>query len=90
MDEEKKEKLREQLESFHVWPSVYMYKFIFPSSPEKLAELKQKFPEEVELDIKESSSGKYTSATIKEMVLSAEVIFSRYEDVSKIEGVIAL
>ncbi len=90
MDDEKKEKLKEQLEAFHVWPSVYMFKFIFPSSEEKLRELKQKFPEEVEFETKESSTGKYTSVTIKEMVLSAEVIFTRYEDVSSLDGIIAM
>lgn len=90
MNEEKKEQLKKQLEDFHVWPSVYMYKFIFPASEVTLIQLKQKFPEDVEFVLKESSGGKYVSITIKEMVLSAEVIFLRYEDVSTIEGIISL
>ena len=90
MNEEKKEQLRKQLEEFHVWPSVYMYKFIFPSSEETMTLLKQKFPEDVEYLVKESSGGKYSSVTIKEMVLSAEVIFQRYEDVATIEGIFSI
>ncbi len=90
MNEEKKEQLRKQLEEFHTWPSVYMYKFIFPASDETIAQLKQMFPEEVEYTIKKSSGGKYTSVTIKEMVLNAEIIFERYEDVSSIDGIIAI
>ena len=52
--------------------------------------LKQKFPEDVEYLVKESSGGKYSSVTIKEMVLSAEVIFQRYEDVATIEGIFSI
>ena len=90
MNEEKKQQLKKQLEDFHVWPSVYMYKFIFPASEETMTRLKQKFPEDVEYVVKESSGGKYVSITIKEMVLSANVIFQRYEDVSTIDGIISL
>ena len=90
MNKEKKEQLRKQLEEFHVWPSIYMYKFIFPASEDTMRLLKQKFPEDVEYTIKESSGGKYTSVTIKEMVLSAEVIFQRYEDVSAINGIMSI
>ena len=90
MDDNIKEGLRKKLEAFHVWPSVYLYKFIFESDSQKLIDLKSKFPEEVEVSLKESSGGKYTSVTIKEMVLNAEIIFQRYEDVSQIEGIISL
>ncbi|NNC83293.1 MAG: DUF493 family protein [Flavobacteriales bacterium] len=90
MDDEKREDLRQKLEAFHTWPSVYIYKFIFPTDIDKLAELKERFPEDVEYSLKSSSTGKYTSVTIKEMVLSADVIFQRYEDVSEIEGIISL
>jgi putative lipoic acid-binding regulatory protein len=90
MNEEKKEQLKKQLEEFHVWPSIYMYKFIFPTNDDTMAQLKRKFPEEVEYTIKKSSGGKYSSVTIKEMVLKAEIIFERYEDVSSIDGIIAI
>ena len=90
MNEEKRKDLKEKLEAFHVWPSIYVYKFIFKSNEEKLSLLKSKFPEEVEFSTKTSSGGKYTSVTIKEMVLKAEIIFQRYEDVSSIEGIISL
>lgn len=90
MDEAKKAQLKEQLEEFHVWPSIYMFKFIFPNDESLLGRLKSKFPEEVEYSIKNSSTGKYMSVTVKEMVLRSEIVFQRYEDVSKIEGIISL
>lgn len=90
MNEEKKAALRKQLDEYHSWPSQYMYKFIFPKSEETMTQLRQKFPEGAEYSFKESSGGKYVSATIREMVLSAEVIFQRYEDVATIEGIIAI
>ncbi|NND94098.1 MAG: DUF493 family protein [Flavobacteriales bacterium] len=90
MNQDKRRELKAKLEAFHIWPSIYIYKFIFKDDEQKLTKLKSKFPEEVEVSIKKSSGGNYTSVTIKEMVLSAEVIFQRYEDVSDIEGVISL
>jgi putative lipoic acid-binding regulatory protein len=90
LNDEKRKELKDKLEAFHVWPSIYVYKFIFKSDDQKLSELKSKFPEEVEFSLKSSSGGKYTSITIKEMVLHADTIFQRYEDVSEIKGIISL
>jgi putative lipoic acid-binding regulatory protein len=90
MEEERKVKIREQLESFHEWPSIFMFKFIFPSATVQLVDVKSKFPEEVEYAVKTSSGGKYTSLTVREMVMNSEDVFTRYKDVSSIEGVIAL
>jgi uncharacterized protein len=90
MDEENKNQLKEKLESFHSWPSLYMYKFIFPNDGNAASRIRVVFPEEVEFLLKESSKGKYASLTVKEMVMDPEVIFQRYEAVSRIEGVIAL
>jgi len=90
MNEERKAKLKEQLDDYHEWPSVFLYKFIFPTSEETLIAIKQRFPEEVEFSVKQSSGGKYSSVSIREMVLQAETVFERYEDVSSLEGVIAL
>ena len=90
MDKEKKEELRKKLESFHTWPSLYMYKFIFPNDENTASRIRIVFPENVEILTKESSGGKYVSLTVKEMVMQPDVIFERYEQVARIQGVIAL
>ncbi len=48
------------------------------------------FGESAQFITRESSGGKYTSLTIKEMMMDADTIFSRYEAVGKIEGIISL
>jgi hypothetical protein len=90
MDEEKKNLLRERLNAIHHWPSTYMYKFIFETNPEKVISLKMIFGESAQFITRESSGGKYTSLTIKEIMMDADSIFSRYEAVGKIEGIISL
>jgi hypothetical protein len=90
MDEEKKELLRQRLNEIHIWPSIYMYKFIFERNEEKLIALKLIFGESAQFSVLESANGKYMSLTIKEMMMDAETIFVRYEHVGKIEGIISL
>ncbi len=90
MDEEKKNLLRERLNAIHHWPSTYMYKFIFETNPDKVISLKLIFGESAQFITRESSGGKYTSLTIKEIMMDADSIFSRYEAVGKLEGIISL
>jgi len=90
MDDQKRHELKERLESFHSWPSLYMFKFIFPNDDNTLTRVRVVFPEEVEFLEKESSGGKYISLTVKEMVMEPDTIFQRYEEVGRIDGVIAL
>jgi len=90
MEEEKKARLREQLEAHHDWPSMYMYKFIVPTAGDKLVEVKRVFNEAVDFSTRESSGGKFVSLTVKEMMLNVDAIFDRYEKVGKIGGVISL
>ncbi|MEY2765086.1 MAG: hypothetical protein RLZZ205_1510 [Bacteroidota bacterium] len=90
MDEEKKNLLRERLNAIHHWPSTYMYKFIFETNPDKVISLKMIFGESAQFITRESSGGKYTSLTIKEIMMDADSIFSRYEAVGKLEGIISL
>lgn len=90
MDEKHLEKLRAALDHVHQWPSIYMFKFILPTDEMKIESLKKIFGESVEIILKKSKNGKYTSLTIKEMMLNADSIFERYIAASKIEGIISL
>ncbi|MBL7884330.1 MAG: DUF493 family protein [Bacteroidia bacterium] len=82
--------LREKLNEDKNWPQVYMFKFIIPAEIKKMALIEAKFSDEATITQKESSSGKYMSITVKEVMLSAEAVIDKYKDVATIEGVMAL
>lgn len=88
-EEDGYEKLREQLELLE-WPQVYMFKFIAPNDSDKVAKLTALFDEGADLQIKQSSTGKFSSVGAKEMMLSAESVIEKYKKASEIEGVILL
>jgi len=90
MDEEKKKALRDKLNAIHIWPSVYMYKFIFETDHAKLIQIQTIFGESAQFIKRESANGKYTSLTIKEMMLDADSIFARYEQMAAVPGIISL
>ncbi len=88
--EEWKERLREQLDQVHEWPSVYMFKMIFEPDQERLDAVLALFPEEAEILRKYSSAGKYLSLTVKEVMMNADEVVQRYVRASQIPGVIVL
>ena len=90
MNEEQIERLRARLNEIHRWPSVFMFKFILPSNEESITTLKLIFGESAEFQERISSAGKYTSVTVREMILDADAIFDRYIKASSIEGIISL
>lgn len=89
-NDEQFEKLREQLRKEKDWPSIYMFKFIIPADNRKIAMVEAKFSDEAIITQKESSTGKYMSITIKEVMLSADSIVEKYKEMDGIEGLIAL
>ena len=90
MKDEHIQRLRDRLNEIHRWPSIFMFKFILPTDEEKLKRLKIIFGESAEFKERLSSNGKYTSVTIREMMLDADSIFVRYMLASEIEGIISL
>ena len=83
-------KLRELLNKENSWPMVYMFKFIIPADNQKIALVESKFSDEAIILHKESTNGKYFSITIKEVMLNADSIISKYKEMDGIEGLIAL
>ncbi|CAN5436167.1 DUF493 family protein [soil metagenome] len=81
------EDFKEKLDSQHVWPSLYMFKFIVPKGTEQ--EIQSLFPRN-ELTLKKSKQGNYISLTAKVMMGSSDEIIRIYREAYKIEGVIAL
>ena len=96
MKEEKKTeefytRLKQQLQDDTDWPSTYMYKFIVPSSLEKIAEIEAVFNHtDAVINTRDSSKGTYTSVSIKVTMESPEQVVQKYLEVSKVEGVISL
>lgn len=90
MDEEQIDRLRARLNEIHVWPSIFMFKFILPSNEEQITRLKLIFGESAEIIERLSAKGNYTSITVREMMLNADDIFDRYRRASAIKGIISL
>jgi putative lipoic acid-binding regulatory protein len=90
MDDEQLERLRARLNEIHVWPSIFMFKFILPSDEERITRLKLIFGESAEIRERLSAKGNYTSITVREMMLNADDIFHRYRMAAAIEGILSL
>ena len=90
INDEQFDKFREQLNKEKDWPIIYMFKFIIPADNRKIALVESKFSDEATITQKESSNGKYISITIKEVMLSAESIISKYKEMDGIEGLMAI
>ncbi len=82
--------LRNRIVETTTFPSVYMYKFIVDSENRKIALIENLFESEVDLHIKESTNGKYTSITAKAVVVSVDEIIEIYKKANEIKGVIFL
>jgi uncharacterized protein len=89
MKDENMTTFREHLER-ESWPSVYMFKMIFPADNRVYALVRNIFPDEARFFEKQSSKGNYISVTVKELMLGADEVMERYRKVSEIEGVIML
>ncbi len=90
IDDKQFDKLREQLNLHDSWPMVYMFKFIVPADNRKIALVESKFSDEAVITQSQSSSGKYISITVKEVMLNTEAIIDKYKEMSGIEGLMAL
>ncbi|HEX4888282.1 MAG TPA: DUF493 family protein [Luteibaculaceae bacterium] len=90
MNLEEERKLRAQLEQMHNWPDVYMYKFVLPNDDEKLATLMTYFTQSADVQVKQSSAGKYIAITVKEVMMSADAVIERYKSIKAIEGLLSL
>ena len=84
-------RLKSQLETDTSWPSIYLYKFIVPSNPEKITEIESIFDGiNAEIKKRDSSKGTYTSLSIKVKMDTPDAVIQKYIEVSKVEGVISL
>ncbi len=96
MDPDKKteafyKNLKEKLSNDTLWPSNYLYKFIVPSDPEKVEQIRSAFVmEEAVIQTKESSKGNFTSVSVHVKMKNPDAVIEKYLEVSYIEGIISL
>ncbi len=90
LSDEAKDRLRQSLDKVHEWPSVYMFKFILEPEQERLAAVLSLFPSESEVLRRYSAGGKYVSLTVREVMISAEDVITRYDLAAGIPGVIMI
>ena len=83
------DKLREKLDQ-EPWPNVYMFKFIVPSDNHKIAMIESFFEDDAEIILQPSSNGKYTSVTIRQVMLGSDAIIAVYKQAEAVEGIISL
>ncbi|MCC6181909.1 MAG: DUF493 family protein [Bacteroidia bacterium] len=85
--DELKKKLEESIKSF---PYIYMFKFIIKADNKTMALVEAIFDEDADIIQNQSSTGKYISITVKQVVMGVDEIIEVYEKAAKIEGVISL
>jgi uncharacterized protein len=90
MTAEELEKFKQKLIETTSFPSVYMYKFIVESDNRKIALVENLFDAEADLHTKESGTGKYTSITAKQVVMSVDEVIEVYKKAAEIKGIIFL
>lgn len=86
------DKLRSQLYETSVWPSVYLYKFIVPSTKGKIEQIQGIFDNlGAVISTKKSKKGTYTSVSVNVKLKNPEQVIEKYREVAqKVEGVISL
>ena len=73
------------------WPAEYLYKFIVPTSEEKIALVEKAFDNMgAVITTNKSKNGNYSSVSINVVMPSADAIIDKYKEVSTIEGIISL
>lgn len=82
-----KKNFKEKLEGEHIFPCIYLFKFIVPTA--KQEELQKILPKG-EVSSKKSKGDKYISLSVKSMVMSSDEIISIYERAYQIQGIISL
>ena len=81
------ERLKVALDTYQVWPTVYVFKFIVPQAElNHLLALLDGFP----ISTRESRTGKYVAVTVEAKMHSSVEVIEVYERVAVIEGLRSL
>ena len=84
-------KLKKELNETTKFPSKYLFKFIIPSSEDKIKQVEDLFNHEgAVINKKASKTGKFTSISIQVVMKSADAVIEKYNQAGEIEGIISL
>lgn len=85
------QKLKESLEASTEFPTIYLYKFIVPTSKNQLNEVKSVFEMiGATIQTKNSKTNKYVSISISVKMKSSTAVIEKYKQVSHVEGIVSL
>ncbi|GGB74672.1 DUF493 domain-containing protein [Flavobacterium suaedae] len=89
--EEFYKRLKEELTDTAIWPSEYLYKFIVPTSDEKIKQVEDAFNNMgAVIETKKSKNGNYTSVSINVKMKNPQAVVDKYIELSQVEGIISL
>ncbi|MFD1095761.1 DUF493 family protein [Salegentibacter chungangensis] len=85
-------KLKAQLQDTSMWPSEYLYKFIVPTSDEKIKKIESIFDNTgAVIKTKQSKNGNYTSVSVNVRMRNPDAVIFKYKEVAaEVKGVISL
>lgn len=84
-------KLKITLKEETTFPSKYLYKFIVPTTEDKVNQIENLFNNQGAVINKNvSKTGKFTSVSIQVVMKSADDVIEKYLAAEKIEGIISL
>ena len=90
MDQEKYNRIKQQLFESTKWPSLYMFKFIVPNNEDKINAVKNLFPTDTEFSYKTSKDIRFIGITVKKVMNSADDVVEVYARAQGIKGIMAL
>lgn len=89
--EEFYQRLKQELVDSTLWPAEYLFKFIVPTSDEKILQIENSFNGMgAVIQTNKSTKGTYTSVSINVTMPSAQSVIDKYQELSAIEGIISL
>ena len=84
-------RLKDELEESTTWPSEYLYKFIVPTSKDKIDKIEIAFYNMgAVIQTHASKTGKYTSVSIQVVMENPTQVIAKYQELATIEGIISL
>ncbi|AWG21622.1 hypothetical protein FFWV33_08785 [Flavobacterium faecale] len=89
--EEFYERLKAELERSSSWPALYLYKFIVPTTVEKVQQVENAFDcMGAVIKTTQSKTGRFTSVSVDVQMKNPQEVIEKYIELSAIEGIVSL
>lgn len=89
--EEFYDRLKGELELSTTWPSVYLFKFIVPTTTTNVEFVHKAFDGlGAVIKTTQSKTGKFTSISIDVTMKDAQQVVNKYQEVAVIDGIVSL